>query len=512
MAVKIAIAYKKDTKEIKGIMQVENGLKCDCVCIGCLSSLIARANIKGKIYKMPAHFAHESTTECKNGLKSILYELTKKIIKESNEIYIPLFKEYIEYKDYDILDDLFEKKHNIYFGEDFFEITNFSTSDYGINQRYPDLIIDCMIYGKKKQVKVEILLNKTLDKKNKIPYLIENIKNGDCNYIRIDMLSIIEQINKTAEEDENFVFEEAYLKKILKENLNRYSWIMINKNNMLYDRYVQMDSIFKNKLNKRNNDIKKMQESIIKEFSGKEIIIPTPKKEILKKDISGIIHKKMITNDKKDYYIFKTKNIKFDKKEMSVLFEKGFKINFYFKNNKQDLPKTLDNKMLFKIKDFTDLNYNLLFKDIEPIWFFNVKEYKAKNELDKELEYINKNIIEINRKIREKNKEEKRKELEIINNKLLKEQLEKEKKLKKEEELRRIRKESGLDKIINDIRFSCKTNEKKIEQKIYILKQTDPDNNFIKYMGLCKNRLNELGVTDLNIIRAFLVENNLFIY
>ena len=75
MAVKIAIAYLKDTKEIKHIMEVPNGLSCNCVCIGCLSTLVAKANVSDKIYQVPAHFAHESNDTCKHGLKAILYDV-----------------------------------------------------------------------------------------------------------------------------------------------------------------------------------------------------------------------------------------------------------------------------------------------------------------------------------------------------------------------------------------------------------------------------------------------------
>ena len=69
------------------ISDVENGLKCECVCAGCRGVLIAKN--KGEV-RTP-HFAHLNE-ECKNAQESALHRLAKELIAKRKVIKLPEYK------------------------------------------------------------------------------------------------------------------------------------------------------------------------------------------------------------------------------------------------------------------------------------------------------------------------------------------------------------------------------------------------------------------------------------
>lgn len=64
--------------------EVERGKKCNCVCPGCGSSLIAS---KGR--KNQPHFKHAANNECDGGLESAIHLAAKKMILERKQITLP---------------------------------------------------------------------------------------------------------------------------------------------------------------------------------------------------------------------------------------------------------------------------------------------------------------------------------------------------------------------------------------------------------------------------------------
>jgi len=79
--------YKENTKEIFHISEVENGNKCNCVCISCGAQLTAKQG-KIKIH----HFAHRKETNCVGSHETLLHLLTKEVIQEQKSIYLPKLK------------------------------------------------------------------------------------------------------------------------------------------------------------------------------------------------------------------------------------------------------------------------------------------------------------------------------------------------------------------------------------------------------------------------------------
>ncbi len=83
MSANITIA--KDSNDItKHISEVENGLNCNCYCLGCGKPLIAANNGKIQDY----HFKHQSKTKCDGSPETALHLLAKRIISDANEIFI----------------------------------------------------------------------------------------------------------------------------------------------------------------------------------------------------------------------------------------------------------------------------------------------------------------------------------------------------------------------------------------------------------------------------------------
>lgn len=66
------------------IADVERGKKCNCICPGCRSPLIAAQGNKKQ-----SHFKHAINNECESGLESAVHLAAKKIIMERKELRLP---------------------------------------------------------------------------------------------------------------------------------------------------------------------------------------------------------------------------------------------------------------------------------------------------------------------------------------------------------------------------------------------------------------------------------------
>lgn len=68
------------------IDEVENGIKCNCICPSCKQPLIAHNNPKNK---NAHHFQHQSTSDCKNYYETMIHYWAKEIISELGELHVP---------------------------------------------------------------------------------------------------------------------------------------------------------------------------------------------------------------------------------------------------------------------------------------------------------------------------------------------------------------------------------------------------------------------------------------
>lgn len=68
------------------IDDVENGIKCNCICPSCEQPLIAHNNPKNK---NAHHFQHQSTSDCRNYYETMIHYWAKEIISELGELNVP---------------------------------------------------------------------------------------------------------------------------------------------------------------------------------------------------------------------------------------------------------------------------------------------------------------------------------------------------------------------------------------------------------------------------------------
>jgi len=80
----LKMTYALQNGVLKHISEVENGLKCQCICPSCKSRLVAR---QGKRKK--AHFAHYNSEECNAGYETSIHLLAKEILLNEKRIRVP---------------------------------------------------------------------------------------------------------------------------------------------------------------------------------------------------------------------------------------------------------------------------------------------------------------------------------------------------------------------------------------------------------------------------------------
>ncbi|MBL7766837.1 MAG: hypothetical protein JNJ58_12125 [Chitinophagaceae bacterium] len=83
---KYAIAIDKTTGELKDATEVQNGLKCNCVCWNCSEDMVAINSPQNKKIK---HFRHFVKSNCKSNYESYIHWLSKEVFKSINKLKLP---------------------------------------------------------------------------------------------------------------------------------------------------------------------------------------------------------------------------------------------------------------------------------------------------------------------------------------------------------------------------------------------------------------------------------------
>lgn len=83
---KYNLFYGLKDGQLKHISEVENGLKCNCICAACEKKLVARNNEGNKRIH---HFAHYESAECKYGVQTSIHLVAKEILEKKGEIKVP---------------------------------------------------------------------------------------------------------------------------------------------------------------------------------------------------------------------------------------------------------------------------------------------------------------------------------------------------------------------------------------------------------------------------------------
>lgn len=80
------LKYGLCADKLKHILEVKNGLACNCICSNCKHPLVAKNNPTNKKI---AHFAHKSGKECDGAIETALHLLAKVILQKTKRLTIP---------------------------------------------------------------------------------------------------------------------------------------------------------------------------------------------------------------------------------------------------------------------------------------------------------------------------------------------------------------------------------------------------------------------------------------
>jgi len=224
--------------ELKHVLNVENGISCNCVCPNCEHPLVAKNNLANiKI----AHFAHHSGKECDGGIESALHLLAKSILQNTKRLTLPNFHSDYNLKNNNSIERKFEE---IVFDEIIIE----KQVEIGNERIVPDAI------GKKNGQKIFIEFANThfVDENKK-----QKIKKMEFACIEIDLRNQIqdkESIEKFLNSNTPFIYwitnpkmEKKYLEKIQSENLVKEEKRKENErkiNNYKKDKNVEVYSTY----------------------------------------------------------------------------------------------------------------------------------------------------------------------------------------------------------------------------------------------------------------------------
>lgn len=182
----VQLAWAIQDDQIKHIDEVENGLKCGCICPQCGDKLIARN--KGEIKR--SHFAHSNDIFCEGAAETAIHLAAKDIIVSSSEILTPPF----DFKP-DVLNELSDKRKL-----DFGEVSNRrfryeeSRDEVTVRNYRPDIELI--------KAHTKIFIEITVTNKPKRSKIIDFQKNGELLFeINLEKVTV----NHSIDELEEFV-------------------------------------------------------------------------------------------------------------------------------------------------------------------------------------------------------------------------------------------------------------------------------------------------------------------
>ena len=76
----------RTTEQLVSVVDVPNGIACNCYCPECMDTLVACANEEKKTYKQAAHFRHQVNKGCSGGAETVVHLLAKQILEEDCQI------------------------------------------------------------------------------------------------------------------------------------------------------------------------------------------------------------------------------------------------------------------------------------------------------------------------------------------------------------------------------------------------------------------------------------------
>ncbi|MGZ9898991.1 hypothetical protein [Shewanella gaetbuli] len=175
---------------MKHILEVENGLACECYCVDCNEALVAKNGGKKDRLK---HFSHKANTTCEG--ESALHFAAKQIIVEFREegLFLPKIQHSVNYVD--PLGCTYEHRIDK-------QLNKLSAYSAKLEQKVDNIITDVLIEHGGERLAVEIFYRHQKSEQDKTKFKI-----GQLSGIEID-ISMLEP-NTAPKELKRFVLEEA---------------------------------------------------------------------------------------------------------------------------------------------------------------------------------------------------------------------------------------------------------------------------------------------------------------
>lgn len=209
---------------LKHISEVDNGLKCNCICPACEKKLVARNGGQRRVH----HFAHYKSPECKYGVQSSIHLAAKDILSRIKRIKIPPILIFCNTE--------IEKKETVYisYGK-YLEISSekyISIDNVILEKRLHKYIPDVIVFSKDKKLIIEIAVTHFVGR-NKLDKIRESnisaleidlsnlgndFKLGDLETLIVDNIQNKEWLNNCFAEEQRRKKQEYITKKIIVKN------------------------------------------------------------------------------------------------------------------------------------------------------------------------------------------------------------------------------------------------------------------------------------------------------
>lgn len=199
MEKQLNLIYALKDNSIVSISEVENGLKCGCICPACGEQLVAK---KGK--KRIHHFAHYSGNTCSYGYESSLHLAAKDILSKARKMTVPPV--YVHFPDSNKKDELISKAREI-------EIDSVE-----LEKQFGCIVPDVIVHAGGKTFFIEVYVTHCIDEVK-----LEKLRESQISTIEIDL----SKKNSTISVDE--------LTKILIDDSDEKQW----KYNRLSEVYLK---------------------------------------------------------------------------------------------------------------------------------------------------------------------------------------------------------------------------------------------------------------------------------
>jgi len=192
--------YGLKNGDLRHISDVENGLKCDCICPACNEKLVAKNSGTKRIN----HFSHYTNKVCKYGAQTSLHLAAKNILEKVKRIKVPRVEIFINKG--------IEKGRNEFISKgEFIEISNdfyIPIENVILEKKLHTYIPDVVILSKGKKLIVEIAVTHFVGREK-----LKMIKDSKISAIEINLSHLKNDFNINQ------------LEKLIIEDLNNKSWL-----------------------------------------------------------------------------------------------------------------------------------------------------------------------------------------------------------------------------------------------------------------------------------------------